>query len=155
MSVSVIPTLQNRRQTYVNKIANARNQITRCERAHDTLSAFKTTVTRSQEDFHSINSNKTNVLSGVESVKRNSITAQRYHTGMQNIFSGIGSRIIGVVYTVLLGSISVKLRSYTNSVIEYENDIADYERRIAEIDRQIEAARQAEELAKLAMGGGQ
>ena len=35
------------------------------------------------------------------------------------------------------------------------SDIALYDRKIAEIDRQIEDARKAEELAKLALGGGQ
>ena len=74
---------------------------------------------------------------------------------MKNIFSGIGSKIIGVVYTVLLGSISAKLRSYTNAVNDYEDDISLYDRKIAEIDEQIEDARRAEELAKLVLGGGQ
>ena len=74
---------------------------------------------------------------------------------MKNIFSGIGSKIIGVVYTVLLGSISAKLRSYTNAVNDYEDDISLYDRKIAEIDKQIEDARKAEELAKLVLGGGQ
>lgn len=155
MSVSVIPTLQSKRQNYVNKKNNACNQIKKCERAYESLSNFKTTVSQAQEDFHAINSNKSSILSEVANVKKNSITAQRYYSGMQNIFSGIGSKIIGVVYSVLLGSISAKLRSYANAVNDYEDDIAVYDRKIAEIDRQIETARKAEELAKLALGGGQ
>lgn len=98
---------------------------------------------------------KSSILSEIASVKNNSITAQRYYSGMKNIFSGIGSKIIGVVYTVLLGSISAKLRSYTNAVNDYEDDISLYDRKIAEIDKQIEDARKAEELAKLVLGGGQ
>lgn len=74
---------------------------------------------------------------------------------MKNIFSGIGSKIIGVVYAVLLGSISAKLRSYENTVSAYENDIASYDRLIAEIDEQIEDAKKSEELMKLALGGRQ
>ena len=155
MSVSIVPALQSKRQDYVNKKNNARNQITRCERAYESLSNFKTTVSQAQEDFHAINSNKSSILSEVANVKQNSITAQRYYSGMHNIFSGIGSKIIGVVYSVLIGSISAKLRSYANAVNDYEDDIALYDRKIAEIDRQIEAARKAEELAKLALGGGQ
>lgn len=142
-------------KTTVAMGVSACGQIIRCERAYESLSAFKTTVSQSQEDFHSINTNKSSILSDVANVKKNSITAQRYYTGMQNIFSGIGSKIIGVVYSVLIGSISAKLRSYSNSVNNYEDDIALYDRKIAEIDRQIEAAEKAEELAKLAMGGGQ
>ena len=155
MSVSIVPALQTKRQNYVNKKNNARSQITKCERAYESLSNFKTTVSQAQEDFHEINSNKTRILSEIASVKNNSITAQRYYSGMKNIFSGIGSKIIGVVYTVLLGSISAKLRSYTNAVNDYEDDISLYDRKIAEIDKQIEDARKAEELAKLVLGGGQ
>ena len=155
MSVSIVPALQSKRQDYVNKKNNARNQITRCEMAYESLSNFKTTVSQAQEDFHAINTNKSSILSEVANVKQNSITAQRYYSGMHNIFSGIGSKIIGVVYSVLIGSISAKLRSYANAVNDYEDDIALYERKITEIDRQIEAARKAEELAKLALGGGQ
>lgn len=155
MNESIVPALQAKRQIYIAKKDNARKQITRCERAHESLSNFKTTVSQAQENFHAINSNKSSILSEVANVKQNSITAQKYHSGMQNIFSGIGSKIIGVVYTALLGSISIKLRSYANYVNNYEDDIALYDRKIAEIDRQIESARKAEELAKLALGGGQ
>lgn len=52
MSVSIVPALQSKRQNYVNKKNNARNQITRCERAYESLSNFKTTVSQAQEDFH-------------------------------------------------------------------------------------------------------
>ena len=155
MSVSIVPALQTKRQNYVNKKNNARSQITKCERAYESLSNFKTTVSQAQEDFHEINSNKSSILSEIASVKNNSITAQRYYSGMKNIFSGIGSKIIGVVYTVLLGSISAKLRRYTNAVNDYEDYISLYDRKIAEIDKQIEDARKAEELAKLVLGGGQ
>lgn len=48
-----------------------------------------------------------------------------------------------------------RLIHFLNSVNDYEADVALYEREIIEIDRQIEAARKAEELAKLALGGGQ
>lgn len=155
MNVDIVTALQTKRQNYVNKKNNTRNQITKCERAYESLCNFKTTVLQAQEDFHVINSNKSGILSEVENVKKNSITAQKYYSGMHNIFFGIGSKIIGVVYSVLIGSISAKLRSYANSVNDYEADVALYEREIIEIDRQIEAARKAEELAKLALGGGQ
>ena len=59
-------------------------------KAYETLSAFQTVVSRAQEDFHTINSNKSSILSEVANVKNNSITAQRYYTEMKNIFSGIG-----------------------------------------------------------------
>ena len=60
MSVSIVPALQTKRQNYVNKKNNARSQITKCERAYESLSNFKTTVSQAQEDFHEINSNAVN-----------------------------------------------------------------------------------------------
>lgn len=155
MDVSIIPTLKLKRQSYVNKISNIRNQIIRCERDYETLMVFKTTVSQSQEEFHSINSSKSSVLADVANIKKNSIIAQKYYTGMKNIFSRIGSRIIEVVYAVLIGSISAKLRNYSNLVNGYEDDITSFERKIVDIDRQIEEAEKAEELEKLVMRGDQ
>lgn len=155
MIASIVPALESKKLDYIYRINIAHNQITRCERAYESLSNFKTTVSQAQEDFHAINTNKSSILSEVANVKQNSITAQRYYSGMHNIFYGIGSKIIGVVYSVLIGSISAKLRSYANAVNDYEDDIALCERKIAEIDRQIEAARKAEEITRLALGGGQ
>ena len=152
MSVSVIPTLKSKRKKYVNKITNAQQQIAKCEEAYETLIAFKTVVSRSQEDFFTINSSKENILVLVENVKKNSITAQRYHDGMKKIFTGVGSKIVGAVYTVLLSLISAKLKSYLNSVNDYEDDISSYEKKIATIDKQIKAAEKAE---KLALEGGE
>lgn len=153
MSISAIPALQNKRQDYVNKATHARNQIVRCERAHETLSTFKTVVIQGQEDFHSINSSKSSILSDVESVKQNSIIAQRYHAGMSNVFSGIGNRIIGLVYSALIGAISARLQSYVTAVGDYEDDVEFYERKIREIDSQIEEMRKAEGLANQIVGG--
>lgn len=155
MSASIIPALQAKRWDYVNKTNNAKNQITRCEKAYESLRDFKKTASRAQESFHEINVTKLGILSEVANVKENSKTAQRYYSGMQNIFSGIGFKIIGVVYSVLLASASAKLKSYVSDINNYEDDIAYYNRKIAEIDRQIETARKVEELAKLALGGGQ
>lgn len=151
--MSIIPALQFQRQNYENRINNARNQIKSCERAYESLSVFKTIVLRSQEDFYTINSNKLSILSDLENIKTNSLTVQRYYSGMQNIFTGIGTKVVGVVYTVLLSYISARLRNYSDSIINYENDINFYEKRIVDIDRQIKAARKAEELAKLTSGG--
>lgn len=151
--MSVISELEAKKRTYQTKISCAQGKIKSCEKSHQSLSKFKTAVESSQGDFHTVNSSKTNILSDVEEVKTNSIIAQCYHSGMKNIFSGIGSKIIAVVYTVLLGSISVKLRSYSNSITDYDDDIMYYQRKIREIDRQIEDAKKAEELAKQMSGG--
>ncbi len=136
--MSTISILQSKKQNYINKKNHALDQITRYERLYESLSAFKTTVSQSQEEFHSVNTNKLSMLSDVVNVKKNSITVQRYYTGMQNVFLGIGSKIIGVIYSVLIKSISAKLKSYLNSIDDYEANIVLYDRKIAEIDCQIE-----------------
>ena len=111
-------------------------------------------VLQSQEEFHTINSHKAGMLSGVEEVKENSITAQRYFAGMQNIFYGIGAKSIAAIYTALLTTISAKLKSYENAVNDYEEEIFFCNIKIAELDIQIEIAKTAEKLAKFFMGGG-
>lgn len=153
MSGSSISALRAQRQGYVNQIADTRDEITRCERAYESLSSFKTTVSQSQEDFHSINESKVGVLSQIDSVKENSLVAQQYQAGMQNAIGKIGTGVVGMVYVFLLTSIAVKLQGYTAEISGYEATIASCQREIAELDRQIEAAEQAE-AARAATGGG-
>lgn len=154
MSVSLVSILQSKRQNYVIKKNNALSQISRYESAYESLNGFKPKVSRSQEEFHAVNSSKKSILAEVKKVKSNSLTAQKYYSGMKNIFSGIGSKVIGVVYTVLLASISAKLKNYASKINDYEDDVALYNRKITEIDKQIKEAKEAEEAAKLALGGG-
>ncbi|WP_040214960.1 hypothetical protein [Clostridium polynesiense] len=152
--MSIVSYLESKKQTYMTQIVNARSQIKKCERSYDSLSIFKSTVTKSQEDFHTINSNKSKILSDVVNVKKNSITAERYYGGMHNILSGIGPKVVGVVYAALLASISVKLRNYRNKIDFYEGKIDDYQRKIADLERQIEEANKTDELSKWIMRGG-
>lgn len=154
MSASIIPTLEAERQTYINQREQDYQQRTQCEQAYESLCSFKTMVLQSQEEFHTINSHKAGMLSGVEEVKENSITAQRYFAGMQNIFYGIGAKSIAAIYTVLLTTISAKLKSYENAVNDYGEEIFFCNIKIAELDIQIEIAKTAEKLAKFFMGGG-
>ncbi len=153
MSTSVISVLQRKRQEYVNRIVNNRNKIRSCERSHESLSDFKAIVERSQEDFYEVNSGKSVILSEVDLIKQNSRIAQNYYTGMQNIFNGIGSKIIGVVYSVLLSTISIRLKNYVNTVNDCDDDIAYYERKIRDIDLQIKEIERIKALERAVLGG--
>ena len=135
--MDVVALLQINRKNYENKIAINREQIRQRERSYESLAEFKRIVQRSQEDFHTINSSKTGVLSEVQNVKKNSITAQRYYTGMQNEFSGIGIKFVGGAYDILLASMSSKLKNYLNEIDFYENEVTDCQEKIAVIDSQI------------------
>lgn len=150
MSISKIPILELKRQEYVDRIVNARSKIKKSERAHGSLSTFKTQVLKSQEDFHAINSGKDSILSGVSGVMNYSKCAKKYYSGMKNILEGIGTKIIGVVYTVLIASISVKLKSYSKSVTDCDDEIRYCNKKITEIDKQIDAIKKAE-IAKITM----
>jgi predicted nucleic acid-binding Zn-ribbon protein len=130
--------LMLQQQFYTNGITSLSSKITACERAYESLLSFQSVVKKSQEDFHSINSSKSNALSAVEEVKTNSKTAQKYATGMQTKFSGIGTKVVGTTYTVLLTAISAKLRSYTSSINQYETQLSNYQRKQSDIAQQIE-----------------
>ena len=154
MSLSVVPVLQSQQSKYADRIADTRAKIQRYEKAYESLRVFKEVVERSQGEFNAINTAKDGVLSNVEAVKKNSRTAQRYHSGMKEILAGVGSKIIGVVYITLLSSITVKMHSYLNSIDHCEDDIASYEKKIKEIDQQIETVQKAEEVISTVTGGG-
>ena len=68
--MDVVALLQLNRKNYENKIAINREQIRQRERSYESLAEFKRIVQRSQEDFHTINSSKTGVLSEVQNVKK-------------------------------------------------------------------------------------
>lgn len=146
MSANMTDLLKQRRISYMNKIADAEKKITSLEKSHDSLTAFKGIVSRSQESFRSLNSSKKNILANVSDVKKYNICAQKYYTGMKATLNNIGTTVIGAVYTALLASISLKLKGYADSVDTYEKKIAAYNKKIAEIDREIATA----ELAKAA-----
>lgn len=152
MSGSMIPSLQAQRQSYVNKIADTREEIARYEKAYESLTAFKATVSQSQEEFHSINASKAALLAQVEGVEKNSLLAQQYREGMQNIFDKTAVGVVGTMYVLLLTSISTKLQLYENLLNSYEATLASCHQKIADVDRQIAAAERAEAAAARKVG---
>ena len=148
--MSIIPELQRKRQAFVNRSLENKQQIQNFERSYESLRNFKGTVERSQDDFHSVNSKKSEILAEVEDVMKNSKTAQRYDAGMKNVFTGVGSKIVGYAYSVFLANISARLRKYEREINTCDNDIAYCSRKINEIDRDISAAMAAEEAEKAA-----
>lgn len=145
--MDVIAVLQYNRQNYENRIAANQEKIKKYERAYETLSEFKRIAQQSQEDFHMINSDKKSVLSDVWMLKKNSITAQRYYDGIEKEFSGIGTKLVGGVYEVLLFSASSKLKEYLNILDSCESDIETCQKKISDIDKKIADLQRAQENA--------
>lgn len=137
MSTTALSKLYNQRTNYRDKLSDARQQLTRYERAYETLREFKTVVARSQEEFHAINSNKGNALFWVEHMKTNSLVTSRYQMGMQTTLVAQGNGKVGSVYTALLDAISDKIRSYSDIINGYDEDISFYENKIADLDEEI------------------
>lgn len=137
MSTTALSKLCNQRTNYRDKLADARQQLTRYERAYETLREFKTVVARSEEEFHAINSSKRNVLFGLEHKKTNSLVTSGYQMGMQATLVVQGSGKVGNVYTALLDAISDKIQSYSNIINGYDEDISFYENKIADLDEEI------------------
>ena len=133
-----------------------RARITALEQAYDSLTAFKTVVNHSHEDFISVNQSKDDILKKVEAIEKNCRMAQKYHTEMQSIVEGIGGKIANVSYGVLLNSISAKLRSYANQVNDHEDRIDWCNNRIQSIEMEIELIRMSDitaQAAQEAQGG--
>lgn len=154
MGLDVISSLESKQHDYTNQISGLNRKIKECERAYESLLAFKNMVIRSQDNFHAINQSKNSVLGEIEGVKRNSRTAQKYHTGMQKIFSGFGSKLVGIVFVTLLSSIAVQLTAYTNKIIAYESDIDSYTNKIAKLDDQIKEAEKTKAVVDAVLKGG-
>lgn len=129
---------------YEAKIRSYNSKISRLEEECDSLIRFKGSVESSQGTFHSINSGRINVLSGLDDIKTNNIIAQKYGEGMKNVFDGIGSKVVGAAYEGLLFMISVKLANYRSLIDEYEGKIAKCNTAVNNIEKEIKKEKQKE-----------
>ena len=145
MSTSIIPELQSKKDYYIGKRDEARNKISSCERAYESIRGFKSSVMHSQEDFDLIRGNKAGSLYGIEEIEPNCITARKYCDGMREECLGIWAQGIEKIYSALIGAATKKLNSYSDLIQGYEDDIAYYERKIADIEREIAAEEAAME----------
>lgn len=137
MSTAAISRLYSQRTNYRDKLSDAQQQLTRYERAYETLREFKTVVVSSQEEFGSTNFNKRRSLFALDPTKPNSLATSGYQAGMKNVVVTLGNQKVGNVYAALLDAISAKLQSYSNTINGYENDISFYENKIADINEEI------------------
>ena len=140
--MSKLDTLYWEKWWYEEKLENAEDRVKKYEREHDSLTRFKRSVTSAQTEFEGVSSGKSNALSKVLQVKKNSITAERYYTGMSIIFSGVGGKVVARVYTVMLRWISTKLSNYTEKIDDEEADIRWYRGKIRELENEIWAEQQ-------------
>lgn len=129
---------------YQEKIQELESEIRKQEQNYETLRLFKGKVETSHGEFYDINNWRKNALAGVQAVETNSITAQRYHAGMNDILNGIASRIIERVYPALLFEISVKMQGYINVIEERENEISRYRNLIGNLEEELWEARREE-----------
>ena len=134
--------LEAQRAAYVAKKIAADKKLKKLEDAYDSLLRFKRDVSRSQDEFASLKNSKNNILSIVEQASQNCKTAKRYHTGMQNILEGIGTKVVGATYRALLVAIQLKQHKTMEDIDEQEASISRYERKINELDVKIAEARQ-------------
>lgn len=145
--MSTLSTLEVQKQSCVNDIANKRNQITRCERAYESLNAFKRNVEASQASFVSVNTQKQKILESLTNISPVCRTAKKYSEGMEDTLSGIGMKAVGVTYEALVLSIRLKMSAYISNIDRYESEISSLERRISGLNREINALKQAAALA--------
>ena len=129
---------------YQEKIRELEAEIKRLEQNHESLRLFKGNVETSHGEFHDINSWRKNILAGVQSVEANSVTAQRYHAGMEHVLNGIASRIVTCVYPALLFEILVRMQKYINDITDCEAEIGRYWNLIGNAEEELQEAKKEE-----------
>lgn len=130
---------------YREKIRELEAEIRRLEQHHESLRLFKGNVETSHGEFHDINNWRKNMLAGIQTVEANSITAQRYHAGMEHVLNGIASRIITYVYPALLFEISVRMQKYSNDISDCEAEISRYRNLIRNAEEELREAQKEEQ----------
>ena len=129
---------------YQEKIRELEAEITRLEQKHESLRLFKGNVETSQGEFHDIHNGWKNILAGVQPVEANSVTAQRYHAGMEHVLNGIASRIVTCVYPALLFEILVRMQKYINDITDCEAEIGRYWNLIGNAEEELQEAKKEE-----------
>lgn len=132
--MSKIKQLEAEIKGYKNQIQELQSEIKKNEQNYESLRIFKGNVEKSYEEFNNVNNAKKSQLTDIEMVKKNSIAAQRYCDGMNNILNGIGARTVVGAYSGLLFLISGKMQSYINNINRCEMEIKSYNGTIASLD---------------------
>lgn len=139
-----IRRLEVRISGYQEKIQELEAERRKQEQNYESLRVFKGNVEISHGEFHDINNWRRNTLAELQTVEANSITAQRYHDGMNYILNGIASQIIGCVYPALLFEISVKMQKYINGINDCDVEISRYRNLIENAEAELEEAKKEE-----------
>ncbi|WP_075718596.1 hypothetical protein [Roseburia sp. 499] len=142
--MSRIKQLETEIRGYKNKIQELQSEIKKNEQNYESLRIFKGNVEKSYEEFNNVNNAKKSQLTDIEMVKKNSITAQRYYDGMNNILNGIGTKTVVGAYLGLLFMISGKMQSYMNNINCCETKIKSYNGTIAGLDIALQDAKNNE-----------
>lgn len=150
--MSAISILQSTKAWYEGKVSKAQEKINEYEKDYESLGLFKSAVETAQAEFHEVHSGKSNALADVAAVKKNSVTAQKYHAGMSEIFSGVGTKVVARVYSVMLDWIRSKRSDYVDKINDKEDDIERYKGKIRDLEARI---REEQEKERLAQSGGQ
>ena len=67
---------------------------------------------------------------------------------MNEIFSGVGAKVVARVYSVMLGWISQKLSGYVDKINDKEDDIERYRRKVRDLEARIKEEQEKERLAQ-------
>lgn len=151
--MTTISYLENQKKSYQQKISTEQSKIRSWQKSLDSLNKFKSTVQRSQKNFSSENGVKKQALAEAMDVRTNCITAQKYCAGMNDLFNGVGSKIILIAFPGFLAMISSKQKAYSDSITASNGRINTYNSKIVDIDRRIRMAKIAEQQAKTESGG--
>lgn len=139
---------QQRIDSINSQISSLNSQIRACDAACESLRQFKAMVSKSHDDFETVNSKKKQVLSGLNYYSKNNMAVAKYEKGMSTSLTGIGASVVGLAFVGLQLMIIAKQN-------EYSARAASYRARIGSLNiakGQAEAEKLAQEAAKDLMG---
>ena len=111
--MAISDTSQQVANPFLAEVSAAQATLEQVEHSISTLQDFRGEVASSLSNFVSANSGKKNILSNLEPWKWKAACAQRAYDGLDGTLDGIGSKVIGLTYSTLLGLIDLKLAEYS------------------------------------------
>ena len=114
------------RQQYYNcnyEIEQLEKQRTKCEEAYDSLVRFQQDVSGSEGEMRSAISSREQYLAALTQAEVHCVPIQKYHSGMNDVLGGLGSRTVLRVFTWMNKHVESEKKGYMNKISEIDKEI--------------------------------
>ncbi len=134
------------RQQYYNcnyEVEQLEKKRKKYEEAYDSLVRFQQDVSGSEGEMRSAISSREQYLAGLTQAEIHCVPIKKYHSGMNDVLGGLGSKTVLRVFTWMNNHVESEKKGYKSKISEIDKEIG---RKRARQEELLQEIRQAESL---------